>query len=439
MNARLLTLALLLTVACGTAAKRNADTAPIIREHAHEISGAANDYDALLQSIGSSRVVLLGEATHGTHEFYRERTRITERLIRERGFNSIALEANWSDAERLDQFVRGKGKDRSAAEALEAFTNFPRWMWRNRDVVELLDLIRAYNDGKPADAQVRIHGLDLYGFDESIIRAQEELQKIDPALAESARKRYECISRYAAEPDRYARVATQRCAQSVASIFGEVLKLRTNSSLSPELRDALFSAEQNARVVKNAEEYHRESATGRVSTWNIRDRHMLEMLSGIDHHRATAAARPKIVLWAHNSHVGDARATSMGAHEEWNIGQLLREVPNLQSYSVGFTTNSGTVFAAHNWGGEGSVRTLRPAIPESFCRAFHETGLRAFYVLLRDPSLTALFNEPRMQRAVGVIYRPDSELASHYFRTRLSSQFDAVIHIDQTTAVEPLR
>lgn len=426
----------LLTLSCGTAAKRNADAVSTIREHAHVINGDGDDYDALLASIGNARVVLLGEATHGTHEFYRERRRITERLIHEKGFGSIALEANWSDAERVDRYVRHLGSDRSAEEALRGFTEFPRWMWRNRDVVELVEMLRRYNEGRDPAAQVGVYGIDLYGVDESITRTISDLEKADPALAKSAEERYRCISRYGAE--RYAMAATTRCAESVLSVFNDVVQLRSRLAARNDLRDVLFSAEQNARVVKNAEEYHRESRSGRVSTWNIRDRHMLEMLAGLDTYRGSPGSRPGIVLWAHNSHVGDARATSFKRRNEWNIGQLLREVPNLQTYSVGFTTYSGTVVAAHDWGGTPSVRQLRPALADSYCGALHAAAIPAYYVILRNPAVAAVFRQERLQRAVGVIYRPETELASHYVDAQLAEQFDAVVHIDQTSAITPL-
>ena len=363
----------------------NPDPATIrsLASHAHPITSAATDYDALMNAIGGSRLVLLGEATHGTHEFYAERARITQRLIAEKHFAALALEADWIDTSRVNAYVRGEGVDRNAAEALGGFTRFPRWMWRNVEFAELVEWIRRHNDAQPdASRKVSIYGLDLYGDDES----QDFL---------------------AGNPPR-----------------------RT-----PEER---FAIEQSQRVVRNAAEYEREGALGRQSTWNIRDRHMIEMLRAVQNHLAQHRRNDRVIVWAHNSHVGDARATSRRRYGEWNIGQLARENwPAGATFIVGFTTESGTVVAADNWDSPPRVKTLRPSVRGSHGAILHAVGIPAFYLLLEDFE-HEFIDEPRLQRAVGVIYRPATEYESHYFTATLAEQFDAVIHVDVTRALQPL-
>ncbi|HEX8410782.1 MAG TPA: erythromycin esterase family protein [Thermoanaerobaculia bacterium] len=406
---RPLLLSFVLALACHTApAPEPLDLNP------HPLTGDAKDYDPLLQAIGGAHLVLLGEATHGTHEFYVERMRITQRLIREKRFTALALEAEWADAARVDRYVKGESTDRSAAEALGGFEDFPRWMWRNAEFASLIEWIRQHNAALPPNTiKTGVYGLDLYGIEDSREAVQRHLQAVDPKFAAEVKKM---------KPP------------------GQLAAIRARREKATDKRtlDELFYAEQNARVVRNGEEYEREQRRGMVSTWNLRDKHMVSMMDELQRYLLARNGHDNIVVWAHNSHVGDARATGRARYGEWNIGQLVREHwPRNASFTVGFTTDTGTVMAASDWGGEPRVQQLRPSMRGSHGALFHEVGLPRFLVILREVEAKAL-RTPRQQRAVGVIYLPQSEAESHYFTATLREQFDAVIHIDVTRALEPL-
>jgi erythromycin esterase-like protein len=421
-----------------------------IARHAIPLSGDAHDYDALLGWIGDARMVLLGEASHGSHEFYTERAAITRRLILEKGFTAVAVEADWPDAYRVNRFVHGRSADRRPAAALGDFRRFPRWMWRNTVVHEFVGWLRHHNErhaaGRAGAARaVGFYGVDLYSLHASIDAVMRYLATVDPEGADRARARYSCFDHYGGDPQSYGQAAgfglSRPCEDEVVR---QLIDLRRHAEdylhrdgLVAE--DEFFHAEQNARLVANAETYYRTMFQGRVSSWNLRDRHMAETLAALDAHLARHGATPKIVVWEHNSHVGDARATEMRDHGEWTVGQLVRERYGSASRSVGFTTYHGTVTAAHDWDGPPERMEVRPALPGSYEAAFHHTGLPRFLLGWREaPVLAAALDAPRLERAIGVIYRPDTERVSHYFHARLASQFDAIIHIDRTNALEPL-
>lgn len=428
----------------GCASGAGEQTVDVLRERAHAITGDTDDYDALMAAIGGAHLVLLGEATHGTHEFYRERSRLTQRLITEKGLTSLGLEADWSDALRIDRYVRGISTDRSAEEALGGFDRFPRWMWRNREFADLVEWIRQHNAAVVDEKRkVRIFGLDLYGADESLAEVTRHLREVDPALAASTRRSYDCFDRYRGNFESYGTAAARSRRRSCESQAVDVLEsIRSRMTVSPpqdrRLLEALFFAEQNARVVRNAESYYREGAVGKVSTWNLRDHHMVQSIDAIQRFLLRLNRRDGMIVWAHNSHVGDARATDRAREGELNLGQLVREHwQRAASFTVGFTTHRGEVIAATNWGGKPQRKTLRTSIPRSHGALLHSLGMPAFYILLRDVDHEAV-TKPLQQRAVGVIYRPETELASHYFAATLREQFDAVIHIDVTAGLSPL-
>lgn len=417
-----------------------------VREVAHPLTGAASDYDPLLELIGDARFVLLGEASHGTHEFYRERAEITKRLIQEKGFTAVAIEADWPDAYRVNRYVRGVSDDATSADALAGFQPFPEWMWRNTDVVNFVDWLREYNDALPQNAtKAGFYGLDLYSLHSSMEAVLEYLEKIDPEAAKRARYRYSCFEHFGEDPQSYGYAASFGLSESCEK--EAVNQLRELQSLIAEYakrdgqvaEDEFFYAEQNARLVKNAEEYYRTMFRGRVLSWNVRDRHMAETLDQLFVHLDKKESPAKIVIWAHNSHLGDARATDMGAAGELNVGQLVRERYGRDAVIVGFTTYTGTVTAASNWGAPAERKRVRPALPGSYEALFHDTGKPRFLLTLRsEGKVVAGLREPRLERAIGVIYRPQTERVNHYFHARLSDQFDAVIHFDETQAVEPL-
>jgi erythromycin esterase-like protein len=417
-----------------------------LRESAHPLTGAARDYDPLLRLIGDARFVLLGEASHGTHEFYKARADITRRLITEKGFNAVAVEADWPDAYRVNCYARGAGDDETAEEALSGFKRFPTWMWRNTDVVDFVEWLHERNDGLPPDArQAGFYGLDLYSLYTSIEAVLGYLEKIDPESAKRARYRYACFEHFGEDTQAYGYAASFGLSPSCETeVVNELVELQRNAASYARrdgrlAEDEFFYAEQNARVVKDAEQYYRTMFTGRVSSWNLRDSHMTETLEALVEHLERTAGPAKIVVWEHNSHLGDARATEMGRAGEHNVGQLVRQRQGRDAMLIGFTTYSGTVTAASDWDAPAERKNVRPALPGSYEALFHSVGRPCFSLALCDGGeLATGLREPRLERAIGVIYRPETERLSHYFQARLADQFDAVIHFDETRAVEPL-
>lgn len=413
----------------------------IIRCSAHPFAGAPEDYDPLLEAIGDRRFVLLGEASHGTHEFYRHRAQITKRLIAEKGFNAVAVEADWPDAYRVNLFVRGKGEDQEAVDALGGFLRFPTWMWRNADVLDFIGWLRNYNEHRIMK-KTGFYGLDLYSLHASMRAVLDYLDKVDPEAAQRARYRYGCFENFGEDTQAYGYAAgfgvSRGCEDEVVSQWMEMRQragdlARRDGRLEP---DAFFFAEQNARLVKNAEQYYRSMFQGRASSWNLRDTHMAGTLDALVQH---IGGNCKIAVWAHNSHVGDARATQMGEEGELNLGQLVRDRWVKEAVLVGFTTYTGTVTAASAWDGPAERKRVVPGYPGSYETLFHETCIPGFLVLpgAEFAAHAALANR-KLERAIGVIYLPRSERASHYFHARMADQFDAVIHVDETRAVEPL-
>jgi erythromycin esterase-like protein len=417
-----------------------------LNQQAREVRWHPGDYDHLLGMIGESRIVMLGEATHGTHEFYRERARITQQLIQEKGFTIVAVEADWPDAYRVNRYVRGMSDDTATDGALADFQRFPLWMWRNTDVADLVDWLHAYNQQLPTtERRVGFYGLDLYSLYSSIDAVLNFLREVDPDAAEQASYRYGCFGHFGEDSQAYGYAASidvsrsceDEAVRQLIELQRRAADLASRDGRIPE--DEFFFAEQNARLVKNAEEYYRTMFHGRVSSWNLRDSHMAETLNALVNHFDREDHPSKVVVWEHNSHIGDARATEMGGRGEWNLGQLAREKYGRDSYLVGFSTFTGTVAAADNWNEPAQLKRVRPALPGSYEEIFHQLEYPNFLLPLRDGgSAAAALMEPRLQRAIGVIYRPQTERASHYFHARLPQQFDAVLHFDETVAVQPL-
>ena len=415
-----------------------------IRSQAIPVTGGASDYDALLDLVGNARFVLLGEATHGTHEFYAERARITQRLIEEKGFSAVAVEADWPDAYRVNRYVRGEGHDGDGRAALSGFERFPAWMWRNTAVLDFVEWLRARNDAS-GQAKAGFYGLDLYSLFTSIHEVLGYLDKVDPVAAREARRRYACFDHYDRDSQQYGYATSfgmsESCEQGVLAALQDLQQRGFDYMQSDGIaaEDAYFCAQQNARLVKNAEEYYRTMFRGRVSSWNLRDSHMAETLDAHARHLSRDGKPARIVVWEHNSLIGDARATEIGRMGEWNVGELARKAYGADTCLVGFSTYDGRVTAASEWDGPAEHKHVRPGLPGSYEQVLHSTGLGNFYLPLRDPgpARDALM-EGRLERAIGVLYIPRTERQSHYFMAQLPRQFDAVIHIDRTTAVEPL-
>ena len=406
------------------------------------------DLDLLMELVQGANLVLLGEASHGTREFYRIRAEITRRLIVEQGFDAVAVEADWPDALQASRFVQLASSDQTADEALSGFQRFPQWMWRNAEVVEFLYWLRLHN-ARIAEPGQRIgfFGLDLYSLRKSMSAVVAYLEQADPEAARAARERYGCFDHLAEDPEHYAYVTRfglkKDCADEVMRQLQE-LTAQAARHLEQDQRalpDKLFYAQQNARVAKNAETYYRSMFDSRDESWNVRDRHMAETLDALREHisrRKGDAA--KIAVWAHNSHLGDARATEVSQHGQLNLGQLVRQrsLPG-ESFLLGMTTHAGSVTAASDWDRPAELKKVLPSRPDSVERLLHATELGNFLLPLRGrDSVMHGVGARYLERAIGVIYRPETERGSHYFHADLAHQFDAVIHIDRSSAVKPL-
>lgn len=399
------------------------------------------DYEALLALAAGRRYVLLGEATHGTHEFYAMRAEITRRLILEQGFEAVAIEGDWPDVERVQRYVAGRG-DTDADEALGDFERFPTWMWRNREMQEFVSWLHDHNATRSAAGRAGIYGLDLYSLYRSADSVIDYLQNVDPEQAEFARQRYAALD-HVRDPQTYGYQVAMRlrpAAQRAVALQLEALREQAPAYLRAEgiaALDAQFAAERNAAAVVNAEAYYRAMFGSRTNTWNLRDAHMRDTLLALSAHLQQRGGSGRVVVWAHNSHLGDARATQSGRQGEWNLGQLVREAVGPAALLVGFTTHTGRVAAASRWDGEVEHKRVRPALAGSYEQLFHSTGLDRFFLPLTGEAAAPL-REPALERAIGVIYLPHTERASHYFEASIAAQFDCLFHLDETTAVAPL-
>lgn len=412
----------------------------LVREEAEPIDSIETAaIGPLLERAGAARVVLLGESSHGTSEFYRMRTRITQELIERFRFDFVAVEADWPDAAQINKYVRDQSSE--GPPGFTPFSRFPQWMWRNQEVHELVEWLRTRNlDRRDPDSRVGFHGLDLYSMFTSIDMVLRYLDSVDPDAAEVARARYGLLTPYQTDPAAYGRAvltgAYTSCEETVVVALKDMLKQRVDYALRDG--DRFFDAAQNARVVANAERYYREMYYGSAASWNLRDTHMFDTLQSLFAYYGPDA---RGIVWEHNSHVGDAAATEMSARGEFNVGQLCRSAYEEDAYVVGFGTHTGTVAAAADWGAPMQRMQVRPSHPESYERVFHDSGVPAFSLHLRSPHRQAIRDElmnARLERAIGVIYRPETELQSHYFRATLPRQFDEYIWFDESSAVTPL-
>jgi protein-L-isoaspartate(D-aspartate) O-methyltransferase len=395
-----------------------------------------DEFGAMADRFGQSRIVLLGEASHGTSEFYRARSAITRRLIEKHGFTIVAVEADWPDAAAIDHYVRDRA---STGSSQTPFERFPTWMWRNTVVDHLVGWMRARNEPLDIKARAGFFGLDIYNMRGSIAAVLSYLDKVDSEAAAVARERYGCLTPWQREPSTYGRAVLtegyRKCEQEVVRQCQDILAKQLDYAAKDA--DSFLDAAQNARLVAAAERYYRIMYYGGPESWNLRDTHMFETLNHIlDAH----GPKSKAVVWAHNSHIGDARFTDMGAvRGEINIGQLCREKYRNAASLIGFGTHTGTVAAASDWDGEMQVMRVRPSRPDSYERLFHDAGVaRGLLEFRRDHALRRRLLEPRLERFIGVIYRPDTELQSHYAEASLPQQFDAIVWFDETNAVKPL-
>lgn len=382
---------------------------------------------------GDARVVLLGEGTHGTSEFYRARAAITRRLVERHGFRIVAIEADWPDVGDLDRFARNRG----VWGQRPAFVNFPRWMWRNAEFATFVRGLRAWNLEREAEDRVELRGLDVYSLPQSLAAVLAYLDRVDPEAAGRARHRYGCLTPFLDQPQRYGAAAWRGAADCEDEVVTQLVSLLEHRArYTAADGEDYFDAEQNARVVRAAETYYRAMYRGSVESWNLRDSHMFDTLARVLRERGPDS---RAVVWAHNSHVGDASATSMGAGGEYNIGQLCREAFGDACVSIGFGTDRGTVAAADDWGSPVRIKTVLPSRHDSWEQLFLRAGTdRSLTDWRGHADLAKALDRTRLERAIGVIYRPDTERGSHYFDAHLSRQFDAFVWFEQTSAVTPL-
>jgi len=412
-----------------------ADLADVVRLKSEPLPSLDDEagFAALFDRFADARVVLLGEATHGTSEFYRARAAITQRLIDKHGFRIIAIEGDWPDTAELDRYVRAHGTwgERNA------FVNFPRWMWRNAEVAGFLSKLRRWNEQRPREDRAAIRGLDVYSMEKSIGEVLHYLSRVDPAAADDAKRRYGCLTPFFDKPQEYGARATysgRSCEDAVVEQLVALLEERLNYARRDG--DEYFDAEQNARVVCAAEGYYRAMYQGAVESWNLRDGHMFDTLERLLDRGGPDA---KAIVWAHNSHIGNAGATAMGEGGEYNIGQLCRVKFGRAAALIGFSTDRGAVMAADDWGGAARVKAVTPSRSDSWERIFLDAGRGRSLTSWRDDArLAAELSVRRLERAIGVIYRPDTERWSHYFDAHLSRQFDALVWFENTSAVTPL-
>ncbi|SEB25626.1 erythromycin esterase family protein [Variovorax sp. YR216] len=395
------------------------------------------DLEPLLARIGDARVVLLGEATHGTSEFYRMRERISRALIERKKFRFVAIEGDWPDTARIDRYVR-HGRHRPSK--WTAFARFPTWMWRNHEVRAFVEWLRGHNAGLEERDKVAFHGLDLYSLYNSIHAVVGYLEDVDPPTAGIARRRYGCLTPWQSDPASYGYAALNAkyhsCEHEVVTMLGELLHKQQHYAERDGER--FLDAVQNARLVANAERYYRTMYYGSRASWNLRDSHMFDTLKLLLAHHGPGS---KAIVWAHNSHIGDARATEMSHRGEHNMGQLCRVEFGRDACLVGFGTYGGTVAAATEWDGPMEIKTVQPSLPGSYEKLLHDTHVPNFILPLRSPTPVEVLeglSTARLERAIGVLYRPATELQSHYFQAVLSRQFDEYIWFDQTRAVTPL-
>lgn len=387
--------------------------------------------------IGGAKVVLLGEASHGTAEFYQARTAITRNLIENHGFNIVAVEVDWPDAARIDRYARHRN---ARAPDAEAFVRFPEWMWRNREFEQFVSWLCGYNENLTPDRRIEFRGLDIYSLHGSIKAVLDYLRRVDPDAAAEARRRYACLTPWQERPAGYARAirsgVQEECEPAVVAQLQELLARELD--YAAEDAEGFLDAAQNARIVATAEHYYRAMYRHGNDAWNLRDKHMFETLQKLVEHRPEA----KAVVWAHNSHIGNAAATAMGWDGQFNIGELARIAYGDEALIVGFGTDRGTVAAADDWDQPVQIKTVTPSRPDSYERVFRQTAIPRSLTDLRgsgrDRTVRETLSDRRLERAIGVVYRPDTEFYSHYFEAVLPEQFDCYIWFEETKAVTPL-
>lgn len=411
----------------------------LVRTKAIALTGSSADYEELLEAIGDRSIVLLGESTHGTHEFYEARAAITRRLIEEKGFSALALEADGPDCQPVNQFIQGTSTTEDPVSAMSRLQRFPMWMWRNREMLELISWLKSHNHRPTTKHQISVFGLDLFNLSAALREVIAFLDRNDMEAADRARRLYACFDYTDQNPARYGRHVRTGSKASCEKEVIEVLRdLPEAHRLKSRKDDELFFVRENAECVVSAEAYYRNLFNPLVNTWNIRARHMTMTVERIRRYLELKNRPAKVIVWAHNSHIGDCRATDMCHGGQWNLGELLRKRFSDQTFHVGFTTYQGRVQSAANWNHPPKPHLMPPALAGSYEHVFHASGLPNFLLLTRSTRSSTPLEEERLERAIGVIYSQETDRLSHYLNARLARQFDAVLHFDHSTPVQPL-
>jgi erythromycin esterase len=395
------------------------------------------DLDPLLERIGDAHCVLLGEASHGTSEYYTWRSRISQRLIREKGFSFIAVEGDWPDCYEVNRYVKGyRTSGTRAREVLKAFDRWPTWMWANEEITELAEWLRRHNEGLSEEERVGFYGLDVYSLWESMGAVIKYLERVDPEAVEAARHAYKCFEPYGEDVREYARATAlvpTSCEDEVVEMLSELRHRVPEHREDPEAR---FDAEQNALVAKDAEAYYRAMVGGGAESWNVRDGHMAETLERLMQFHGHDA---KSIVWEHNTHIGDARFTDMARDGMVNVGQLVREERGDEDVLlVGFGSHRGSVIAARKWGAPMERMAVPPARKGSWEEILYRTGGEDKLLVFAEAEDEDALLKPRAHRAIGVVYDPTRERYGNYVPTVLPHRYDAFVYIDETQALRPL-
>lgn len=421
--------------------RRQGELASALARVTRPLEGDA-DLDPLMERIGEARYVLLGEASHGTSEYYAWRARISQRLIREKGFSFVAVEGDWPDCYRVNRYVKGApDAGTSAHRVLHAFDRWPTWMWANREVVTFTEWLRAHNDGLPAECRAGFYGLDVYSLWGSLAAILRYLEQVDPAAVRAAWRAFRCFEPFGQELQEYGwhtMLVPQSCEPEVVELLAQLRRKAAEYQAAPlpDAREAYFNAEQNALVARGAERYYRTMVRGGPTSWNVRDHHMTDTLDRLVRHHGRGA---KAIVWEHNTHVGDARATDMATARMTNVGQLARERHGVDDVVlVGFGSYEGSVIAGRSWGAPMERLPVPPAVVGSCEAAFHGVDAGDRLLILSEAAGIRALEEPLGHRAIGVVYNPESERFGNYVPTVLSRRYDAFLYVDRSHAVHPL-
>jgi erythromycin esterase-like protein len=417
-----------------------------LEDYLHPIEGRSTDYDTVLKCISEAELVLIGESTHGTHEFYQIRAEITKRLICEQGFNAVAIEGDWPDTYRINRYVKNDPTIQTGIDAVRDFIRFPTWMWRNQVVVDFIEWLHHYNANIAEPQKIGFYGIDLYSLNTSVKVVLDYLQQTDVNAAARAQQRYACFDPFKHELQSYGYAAMFGRAKSCEeAVTAQLIDLDACADIflkngDKRATEEFFNVKQNAYLIKSAEKYYRSMFSSHVCSWNVRDTYMAETIDHLIHSLTNRLQQPaKIIIWAHNSHIGDASATESGHQGQINIGQLIKQTYGNKAALIGFLTHSGTVTAASHWDGVAERKSVRPALPNSYEHFFHHFPFPAFTMCFhQNKAIKKYLPSNLLQRAIGVIYLPQTERFSHYFYTDLNKQFDVVIYLDRTTALTPL-